>query len=431
VKLTNVYDLNPWWETGEVPRDLLPSQPRTLFQELRDSLDRRQAEVIVGLRRTGKTTLMLQLIDHLLRRGTDPRSILYFTFDERSRDLRGLLREYEERVLRSRLRDRRIYLFLDEVHKLPGWPEEVKLLYDFNPNLKLVLSGSASLNLMRGAGESLAGRCVFHRLDPLSFVEFLRLRYGESPPPPEDFEISERRLSIHLQEFLLRGFPEIVRAGDQEARRYVRELVLERILYRDIPQSFPASEPELLKLLAELLCSSPGMVLNVDSLSKELGRAKKTVGDYLSYLELSFVIRRLSNLRGSMLAVSRKNRKGYPCHPSLCTTQDHTRVIETLVMSETGAQFYWRLRDLEVDFVLRNGRTMPVEVKYAQKVRERDLRGIRAFCRRFGLERGLVITREEMGRLDGLELVPLLRFILYRERLLGGSESGLPGGQTR
>jgi len=275
-------------------------------------------------------------------------------------------------------------------------------LYDFSPNLKL--------------GESLAGRCFFHRLDPLSFTEFLRLRYGESPPPPEDFEISERRLSLHLQEFLLRGFPEIIRAGDQEARRYVRELVLERVLYRDIPQSFPAREPELLRLLAEVICSSPGVILNLDSLSRELGRAKKTVGDYLSYLELSFVIRRLSNLRGSMLAASRKNRKGYPCHPSLCTTQDPTRVMETLVMSETGARFYWRLRSLEVDFVLRNGRTVPVEVKYGQEIRRQDLRGLRAFCRRFGLERGLVITREEVGRLDGLELVPMLQFILYREK---------------
>lgn len=413
-----MYDLNPWWETGQVPSNLLPPQPRTLFQELKDSLDRRLADVIVGLRRTGKTTLMLQLIDHLLKSGTDPRAILYFTFDERSTDLRRLIREYEERVLRCRLRDRRVYIFLDEIHKLPRWAEEIKLLYDFNPNLKLVLSGSASLNLMRGAEESLAGRSVFHRLDPLSFVEFLRLRYGETPPPPEDFEIFEHKLSIYLQEFLPRGFPEIVQASDQEARRYVGELVLERILYRDLPQSFPASEPELLKLLAELICSNPGMILNVDSLSKDLGRAKKTIRDYLNYLELTFVIKRLSNLRGSRLAMSRKNRKGYPKHPSLCMTQDYPKMIETLVMSETGASFYWRLRGFELDFVLRNGKTVPVEVKYAQEIRERDLKGIRAFFKRFGLERGLIITKDERRTLDGLEFVPLLQFVLYREKFL-------------
>jgi predicted AAA+ superfamily ATPase len=412
-----MFEMNPWWETGEIPHGLLPSQKRSLFQVLEGSLGQRFIDIIVGLRRTGKTTLMFQLIDHLLKQGVDPRALLYFTFDERSMDLREIIREYEERVLRARLRERPVYIFLDEIHKLQGWPEKLKLLYDFNPKLKLVVSGSASLNLMRGSRESLAGRCVFHRLDPLSFVEYLRLR-GEHVPLPEDFEIFERKLAISLQEFLLRGFPEVISAGDREARRYLKELVLERILYRDIPESFAAADIELLKLLVEHICSSPGVILNIDSLSKDLGRARKTIRNYLEYLELTFVIRRLANLRGSKLATSRKNRKGYPCHPSLCMTEDESKVAETLVMSEANAGYYWRLRNFEVDFVLKDREPLPIEVKYKRKVDERDLRGIEAFCRRFSLKRGVVITKETMEKREGFELVPLLWFVLYKERLL-------------
>jgi len=415
-----MYEMNPWWEAEEVPRGFLPPQKRTLFEELDRSLDRRFMDVIVGLRRTGKTTLMFQLMDSLLKRGVDPRAILYFTFDERSMDLREIVRGYEERVLRARIREKKAYIFLDEVHKLLGWPEKLKLIYDLNPKAKLVVSGSASLNLMRGAKESLAGRCVFHRLDPLSFGEYLRLR-GERIPQPEDFEIFERRLSISLQEFLPRGFPEVIFMGDREARRYVKELVLERILYRDIPESFAADDIELLRLLAEYICSFPGAILNVESLSKDFGRARKTIRDYLEYLELTFLIRRISNLRGSKLAASRKNRKGYPYHPTLCTTQEEPRIAETLVGNESGADHYWRLRGFEVDFVLKDGAPLPIEVKYKKKIDERDLKGIQAFCKRFGLRRGIVVTEETMANLEGLELVPLLWFVLYKERVISSS----------
>jgi predicted AAA+ superfamily ATPase len=411
-----MYEMNPWWETGEIPREFLPPEKRTLFRELERSLDQRFIDIIVGLRRTGKTTLMFQLIDRLLEQGVDPRTLLYFTFDERSMDLREIIREYEERVLRAKLMEKPAYIFLDEVHKLLGWPEKLKLVYDLNPKVKLVVSGSASLNVMRGARESLAGRCVFHRLDPLSFAEYLRLR-GERVPPPEDFEIFEHRLAISLKGFLLRGFPEVISAGDREAQRYVKELVLERILYRDIPESFAADDTELLRLLAEHVCSSPGTILNIDSLSKDFGRARKTIRDYLGYLELTFLIRRVSNLRGSKLATSRKNRKGYPYHPTLCTTQDESRIAETLVMNEASVDHYWRLRNFEVDFVLKDGGPLPIEVKYKRKVDERDLRGIQAFCKRFGLKRGIVVTKETMAGRGGLELIPLLWFTLYKERL--------------
>jgi len=412
-----MYEMNPWWESGQIPKDFLPAQKRELFHELEHALERRFIELIVGLRRTGKTTLMFQLMNELLRRGVGPRSILYFSFDERSIDLKSLIREYEEKVLRERLREARVFIFLDEIHKLPEWSEKLKLLYDMNPRVKLIVSGSASLNLMHGARESLAGRCVFHRLDPLSFLEYLKLR-GERVPAEAEFEVHERRLAISFQQFLRRGFPEIIGANDREAEQYVRELVLERVVYRDIPESFRADDLELLRLLVELICSKPGITLNVDSISRDLGRARRTIRNYLEYLEQTFVIRRVSNLRGSMLAASRKNRRGYPYHPCLSTTADEGELAEATVASEINAQHYWRLRNHEVDFVLRDGDPLPVEVKYGRRVDRRELKGPLAFCKRFGVGRGVVVTRDESGRLDGLELVPMLRFVLFKERFL-------------
>lgn len=406
-----IENFNPWWETGSVEKEILGYRKRGLFSQLKENLGKRQVDVIVGLRRVGKTVLMYQLIDHLLKSGVNPREIFYFSFDLEKRDLGRVVREYEERILRDRIRDRRVYLFLDEIHKLEWWEDKVKVLYDLNPKLKMVISGSASLNLMKGSGESLAGRARFHYLPPLTFREFLELT-GEKIPGPEDFEIHKRRLNILLNRFMLRGFPETLGMSDGEAKTYVRELVVERIVFRDIPESFRVEDLEVLRLLANYIFENPGVILNVDSLSKDLGRHKKTIRNALSYLELSFLIKRVGNLRGSFLATSRKNRKAYPLHPCLAMTKDEDRLFETLIRSELNAEYYWRKGSYEVDFVLKNDGIIPIEVKNKERVTEADLKGIVRFCSMFKVK-GYVINREEERVQGELAILPATKFLLF------------------
>jgi len=169
---------------------------------------------------------------------------------------------------------------------------------------------------MRQSKESLAGRAKFHYLSLLTFKEFLAFK-DEKVPQKEEYEIYKRKLDILLNEFIFKGFPETLQMEEGEIKEYVRELVIERIIYRDIPESFRVEDIEIIKILAEYIFKNPAVILNIDALSKELGRHKKTIRNALNYLELSFLIKRISNLRGSFLATSRKNKKGYPLHSSL------------------------------------------------------------------------------------------------------------------
>ena len=412
----DIFDFNPWWETGGIDREFSSLKRRHLFNVLFRALDERFIDVVIGLRRVGKTVLMYHLIDELLRRGVDPRNILYFSFDIERRDLIRVIRDYEEKVLHDKIRYRRVYIFLDEVHKLDGWADKVKVLYDLNPKVKLVLSGSASLNLMRGGKESLAGRARFHMLPPLAFIEFLDF-VGERLPPREDFEIYRGRLGILLNRFIYRGFPETIGMSDRGAVEYVRELVVERIIYRDIPENFGVGDLEIVRVLAEYIFRNPGVTLNIDALSRDLGRHKKTIRNALNYLELSFLIKRLGNVRGSFLASSRKYRRAYPLHPSLCLTRDEGLLAETLVRSELGAEYYWRMRNYEVDFILKNDVVHPVEVKYRDRVDKRDLRGLWKFSRIYGVRRGYLVSKEldDILPIDGMDIVvsPLIKFILW------------------
>ena len=411
-----IAEFNPWWETGSIEKEIKSLRRRFLFETLKEYLSRKQVDVIIGLRRVGKTVLMQHLIDHLLTSGTNPKEIFYFSFDIEKEDLDKIIKEYEEKILKDRIKNKKIYLFFDEIHKLKDWENKIKVLYDLNLKIKIVLSGSSSLNLMKQSRESLAGRAKFHYLSPLTFKEFLAFK-NEKIPEKEDFEIYKRKLSILLNEFVLKGFPETLPMNEREIKEYIRELVIERIIYRDIPESFGVEDTEIIRILAEYIFENPGIILNIDALSRDLGRHKKTIRNALNYLELSFLIKRTSNLRGSFLATSRKNKKGYPLHPCLALTKDEDKILETVVRSEINAQYYWRRNNKEVDFILKKeDDIIPIEVKNKEKVDKKDTKGLLKFCSLFNVDKAYLISREEdrIIIIDDKKIVviPITKFLL-------------------
>jgi hypothetical protein len=413
----DVFEFNHWWETGSVEEEFKKKVKRDLFPILKGNLGERTIDAIVGLRRVGKTTLIYQLIDHLLNTGVESKKILYFSFDIEKKSLKGVIDIYEEKVLNKRLRECEAYLFLDEVHKLEDWANKIKVLYDLYPKVKVVISGSASLNLMKDSRESLAGRARFFYLNPLSFSEFLRLK-GEKIPNESDFYIHEKRIRILMEKFLLRGFPQTIEMGDRECREYVRELIVERVIYRDIPGSFSIADVELLTILMDHISKNPGAIMNINSLSRDLNRNRRTIRKALDFLELSFLIKSVKNLRGSFLATSRKNKKAYPLHPSLSSSRDEGRIMETLVRSELDAGYYWRSGGYEVDFILKNEEILPVEVKYKEKIGKPDLKGLTKFCRKFRVPNAIILTKNVEKTLDldeitiKQEIIP--KFFLFR-----------------
>jgi hypothetical protein len=410
---------NPWWSTGSVPGELVPEKTRFVFKELRDSLQRPGIELLLGPRNTGKTTLIYHLIDHLLKRGVDPRRILYCSFEDRSLRFPRVLDDYQHGILQKRLTDTPAYFFLDEIHYLEGWEPKLMYLRDAYPKLKIVATSSVALDRMMS--ESRRARFRIHRLPPLSFLEFLHLR-GEAVPRVEGavrYRDFEAMLRLNLSFYTKRGFPEIVSAGDRFARRYIREFLLTRIVFRDIWEVFEAKDMGLVRDIAELLISNPGAPVNVNALASEFKRARLTIHNVLEYLELTYLVRPLPNLRGPKLRPSRKNTKFYPLHSSLTYAlrdeePDERKVIETLISCSVNALGYCMTGGSEIDFVLRaNGRPFPIAISLSDRITDRNLRGLRNFCRRFGTPRGIMITRSATGRLRWAELVPAYLFLAY------------------
>jgi predicted AAA+ superfamily ATPase len=109
----------------------------------------------------------------------------------------------------------------------------------------------------------------------------------------------------------------------------------------------------------------------------------------------------------------------YPTHCSFTAVEDEDALARTLVCNEIDAMGYWSSGSSEVDFLARvGGRTVPIAVNLRDRIAPVDLRGIRNFCRRFKIDRGVVVTREDRGRMDWAELVPLHVFSVYPEKYL-------------
>jgi hypothetical protein len=184
--------LNPHWEGKPGPP--VPSFRRWVFSNLQRLLRTglTPAVVLRGPRRVGKTVLLRQLLEQLVRDGVPPQHILYIPFDEIEslRNVRdpvlSIARWYEQHVLKSTFNELasqgfEIYILLDEVQNLDAWAPQVKHLVD-NHRVRLLVTGSSSLRIEAGR-DSLAGRITSVDLGPLLLREIAQLRFGHVSQP--------------------------------------------------------------------------------------------------------------------------------------------------------------------------------------------------------------------------------------------------------
>jgi len=408
---------NEWWKTGEVRREFKREKHRALFQEVSKYIEDRQVVAVVGLRRTGKTTLMYQLIDHLLGSGVNPKNILYFSFDEvistEPEVLEKVVESYRKMILKS---EEKTYIFLDEVQYVEKWQAVVKRYYDLYPDMKFFVSGSASLYIKK-AKESLAGRIYEFMLPPLSFREFLEMKGLHLPVDIAKFEFEAiekcyKRLLLHrdeietyLSEYMIKGgFPEILdEKSTERIHKYLRTGT-DRIIFQDLPKVFGIKEPALLIELLKIIAAQSGCVLEYEGIGKSLKMTRQSVSNYMLYLQESFLVRMLMNYTGSYLAGTRKAKKFYIRDNGIMNallekgeevfSEEYAgRLMENLVVNHLDPKYFWR-RDYEVDIVLKKDGLIPVEVKY--RTDPTDITGLRKFMDSFGSSKGIVITKDTL-----------------------------------
>ncbi len=408
-------EFNHWWISGKVDAELALPFKRDIYLEIEKRMDKRFILALVGLRRVGKTTTMYQLIQKLIESKVNKTTILFFSFDEVSAKLYEVLETYKE-IHNKDFRKEKIYIFLDEIQKCSGWENELKKYYDLYPKLKFIISGSESLFIRKKTKETLAGRIFEFTLTPFTFREYLRFNKVEK----NEFKY-ETKIKPFFNKFAERGgFPETFSfETNKDFKEYIRALVVDKIVYKDIPRMFKLEDADFLGVLLELISANPGMYIDYQSLSRQFEKDRRVIKNYINYLKESFLITLLGNYRKGSITTLRKKKRAYPTDNALIYLYKSNieegffgRMIETLAVNKLKASSFWK-NGGEIDIVYRD---LPIEVKYQEKINSEDFKPIREFMRKFNKKEGLMLTKKEEKEIkfeEGtIKLIPFWKWLL-------------------
>ena len=252
---------------------------------------------IVGARGVGKTTLILQHIKlHHSQKDTLYVSADDFYFSEHK------LLDFAEEF--HRLGGK--HLFVDEIHKYAGWSKEMKLIYDYLPNLQVIFTGSSILDIFRGT-DDLSRRVLLYKMYGMSFREYLNMQYHLSLPTYTLEQVLNHEVVAEGVEFPLAAFKEYLKNGYYPFAgqgNYNERLLqtINTILETDIPlfAKLNVSTAAKLRHLLVVLSQSVPFKPNYSSLAKIIDIDRQTLADYIVYMEKAGLIKQLYDATGGI-----------------------------------------------------------------------------------------------------------------------------------
>lgn len=261
---------------------------RHIANRIIESLKKRNAILLTGARQVGKTTLVKNIANQINKNWD------YWNCDEP--DIRENLNLPSSTFLKNLIGNKKL-IVIDEAQRIPDIGIPVKLITDNFKDVKLIITGSSSIDLRNTVSESLTGRKFEINLFPFSYSELVE----------NSSQLIQKRL---LNNRLIYGmYPEITNnPGDEE------DMLLEitsSYLYKDVLMLGEIRKPELLDKLLQMLSLQLGSEVSVNELSVNIGVSRETINKYIGLLEKSFVIFSLHSYSKNLRNELKKSRKIY------------------------------------------------------------------------------------------------------------------------
>jgi len=405
--------------------------PREILDSILEYSKVPHAVIVSGLRRSGKSTLLNQIIA-----AKYPKDVYYLSFeDERLVDfnVKDFNQLYE---LFLELYGERKVFFFDEIQNVGKWESFVRRMQE--KGCKFFITGSNASLLSKELGTKLTGRNIPVELFPFSFTEFLAFK-GVKPSSDGLSLTSERAvLKKHFTEYLYHG-------GMPEYLKYQETILLKRvykdILYRDIVARYGIKQVKPLRELGVYFLSNIGGTFSYNNLKNVLGLGSmNTVKSYADYLENSYLIFLVNKFSYSLKEQFAALKKIYCIDNGLAESiafqfsGNRGKFLENLVFIElrrrTTEIFYYKTKNnLEVDFLIKSGRKDFQLIQVAEhidsdKTRQREISALDAAMEELGLSTGLILTddtEEEIKHQKKVIVVkPIYKWLL---EIAGGSGS--------
>jgi len=415
-------DWNPWW-TGEPIPDELIGIERDLKAEVLDRLEAPHVIHLIGVRRSGKSTIVYQVIKSLLDRGIDAKNILFINFEDPALagvHLGELLSQYKQNVSPEGM----VYTFLDEVQASDGWERWVLREYERKKPYRFVVTGSSSNLIRSDLARLLTGRTWDARVSPLTFREYLRFM-RDPLMGLSGTDLRDKALHMMGNYIETGGFPEVVLQPTVKRRGQLQKY-LDDILYRDVVHPHGVDAADLSDLVNYIL-SNVGSRLTLRSMEKAVSPSVNTIKRYLEFLTEAMLVIPVEQLTFKTRPSVRERlpTKYYCVDTGLRNAVAHRHstdlgaLAENLVCSilsrDRQPVHFWK-NDHEVDFVIgqRPGPLKPVNVCMGDEIPEREYKGLSAFgsAVKGRTDRPLMLTKTMSGEKDGIDHVPLWRWLL-------------------
>jgi len=377
---------------------------RKVYKELKEHLYKKQITVLTGMRRTGKTTLVKQLLKdaesenkiYVDLERMDNREI----FTEKNYD--NILRYFSERGLNA---SKKMYIGIDEIQLAPETASVLKYLYD-SYDIKFIVTGSSSYYLKNYFTESLSGRKKIFELFPLDFGEFLTFKgvshksrnYLNAEFPKAEYA----RLKTYYEEFIrYGGFPEVVLSADAAFKKDLLSDIISSYINIDIKILSDFRNDRNIYNLIKLLAGRIGTRLDYAKISRLTELSRPTVQSYVDLFEKSYLIKRVSVLANRPDREIVKAQKLYFCDSGLANMLaelDSGAQFENAVFNQLrvkGEIKYYSLKSgREIDFILDG--VYAFEVK--ESPIEDDLRNLEDLAKTAGVDNVRLIGRHPVPK---------------------------------
>jgi len=345
----NYFDIlhptNYWGELKQSPGKPRPEYVSWLLEQSENS----NVSAVVGVRRSGKSTILKQVIYQLItRKGVNPNNTLLVNLEDprliellENTNLLNLIFAFKNKAdLRSKM-----YVVFDEIQNIPGWESIIRTLHDQEPNLKIYLTGSSAQLLGKELGTKLTGRYLTTEVFPLSFQEYKRF--------------TKKDLKSFVQSG---GFPDPVLTSNQSIQEQLLKDYYESILLRDITARYGIRDDFKLRRLSAQLFASVANQASSYRLSKDLEVSPDTILQYFNYIEdayLGFFVPKFSQ---SVRKQNYNPKKFYSIDNGLQSAvsfrvlDDLGKLFENtvyLALRRAFDQIYYWQEDKEIDFVVK------------------------------------------------------------------------------
>jgi predicted AAA+ superfamily ATPase len=439
-----------WDKTEEDPFKSNEYLDREVFAKLKKNLDSPKIDIIYGPRQSGKTTILMFLIDHLNNLGIDASHTWYINLDLISdyslfESAEKFLYLYDKSQVEGKL-----YLFIDEIQRLSAPGLFLKGIYDSRRNIKVIISGSASFEIKAKIKEFLTGRKRLHLVLPLSFREIVKAK-GVIPAGLYEQKINrdniaewikadevfQKYLLEELENTLVYGFyPGVYAASGMESKLEELNEIYNSYLKKDVFDYFKVERPEVFNNLVTVLGSQVGNLVNISELCSLLSSSRNTTEKYLGILRDTFIISLLPPFTSNKRSEIKYSSKIYFNDPGIMNwTQkkmfppagrpDIGSVMENMVFIEMQKNlgllddiYYWRTKSkAEVDFVYSGkDRITPIEVKTGSAAVGTLTRSFYSFIETHNPPRAIFLNKDKFAhfRINQTDVyyIPLHWFLL-------------------